>query len=189
MDYDLVLCEGTCESAFVDLLLERGLLILNRLSLLGGRVFPQRQLNPMLEEEIRYLSPLDKVTIRRIGDKQDDVLRLPRNSLLRSKIAAIELYETRPEFETLFLLREGKYEAFLKARNKGKKTLKPSVFYKSLHSGYNKQSAYVKEYFAEMSNREIVALLGLYLSKRGRVQGRKVLFDLLNEQAQALRDH
>lgn len=59
MDYDLILCEGTCEREFIGLLLERKLLIFSRERMLGGRIFHLRQLNPMIEEEIRSLNPGD----------------------------------------------------------------------------------------------------------------------------------
>lgn len=188
MDYDLILCEGTCEREFIGLLLERKLLIFSRERMLGGRIFHLRQLNPMIEEEIRSLNPGDKVFIRRIGDKQNETLRRPKDSLLNAKIASIDLYETRPEFEVLFLLHEGQYEAYLRARNKQKMTLKASVFYKSLARNYNKQTSFVREYFEKMKDSELVSVLALYLRKRGREKGRKTIFDLLNEEAQALKD-
>ena len=156
--------------------------------MLGGRIFHLRQLNPMIEEEIRSLNPGDKVFIRRNGDKQNETLRRPKDSLLNAKNASIDLYETRPEFEVLFLLHEGQYEAYLRARNKQKMTLKASVFYKSLARNYNKQTSFVREYFEKMKDSELVSLLALYLRKRGREKGRKTIFDLLNEEAQALKD-
>lgn len=108
--------------------------------------------------------------------------------MLNAKIASIDLYETRPEFEVLFLLHEGQYEAYLRAKNKQKMTLKASVFYKSLARNYNKQTSFVREYFEKMKDSELVSLLALYLRKRGREKGRKTIFDLLNEEAQALKD-
>lgn len=78
---------------------------------------------------------------------------------------------TLPEFEILFILKENYYAEFSKA-NTG---IKANEFYRKKNKKYKKQSEFITDYFSKMSNDEIIELINIYISKRGKVHQKNQL--------------
>ncbi|MBQ9520171.1 MAG: hypothetical protein IJR67_01700 [Acholeplasmatales bacterium] len=163
MNYILIMTEGSDELAFINVLLEKGILKFKREELLMEDVYHARQITGELMGYIQLLPSGDSVSIYRIGDKLSDNLKIPKN-ILSEKITVKYDISTTPEFEVLFILREGLYDEYLKVKS----IKKPSEFYKEHNSDYKKQSSFVKRYFDSMTNDEIVNLINLYVSKHGK---------------------
>ena len=170
--------EGTCELAFMNALLEKGLLKINRRQLLGEQIFHLRQIKGEAEVLIQSIKNNDVVDIFRVGDKLNDKLKLPK-TILASKIETVKDYCILPEFEILLLLHENLYEAFLKNKSKSK----PSEFYKSSHRDYNKQYKYVYDYFFKLCEQEIIDIIHLYNKKRQKSHNKNqhLVSELLKE--------
>ena len=180
MIYKFVMCEGSCEKAFLDILVDRQLLYFNRRDLLNDRFYFERQISQSSLAEFRALNPGDQVQILRVGDKLSDHLRLPKDALLKKKIVCPVLeYAVRPEFEIILIINEGLYKEFLKFKSKEK----PSIFYKRFHRDYSKQSSYISNYFASMKDNEIVRLLFecQRLRRDANEKGQNSFYDLLGQ--------
>ena len=163
MNYILIMTEGTDELAFVNVLLDRGILKFKREELLMEDIYHARQITGELIGYIQLLPSGDTVSIYRVGDKLNDKLKIPKN-ILSNKILASYDISTTPEFEVLFLLNEKIYDEYLKFKT----TKKPSEFYKEHNKKYSKQVTFVKDYFECMSNDEIINLIDLYIAKHGK---------------------
>ena len=162
MNYKLIMTEGPNELAFFNVLLQKNLLIFSKEDLLMEQVFHKRQIDGELKGYIQGLPINDTVDIYRIGDQLTDNLKIP-HSILSKKIRNKYKICTIPEFEILFILNEGLFEEYIKSKSQKK----PSEFYKEVNPSYNKQSNFVKKYFENMSKKEIVSLIDLYIKKRG----------------------
>ena len=172
--------EGNDEKAFLDLLLERGLLKFSKEELFYDDIFHLRQLKGDIIIKLRTLGHEDTVDIYRVGDKLSDVLRIPNEikKLPIKRINKIEDVLISPEFEILMIIHENKYNNFLKEKSK----TKASDYYKKLHNEYDKSSKYVMDYFSKLSNDQIIDLIKDYLQKRRSIcinKGKKTLDYLL----------
>ena len=163
MNYILIMTEGNNELAFVNVLLEKGILKFKKEELLMEDVYHARQITGELMGYIQLLPSGDTVSIYRIGDKLSDKLIVPTN-ILSEKIKDKYDISTTPEFEVLFLLNENLYDDYLKVKS----IKKPSEFYKEHNKNYKKQSSFVKKYFESMTNDEIIKLIELYVMKHGK---------------------
>ncbi len=170
MNYILIMTEGSDELAFVNVLLNKGILKFKREELLMEDIYHARQITGELIGYIQLLPYEDTVSIYRIGDKMTDELTIPK-SILKSKISGKYDISTTPEFEILFILNEGLYKEYLKTKS----TKKPSVFYKEHNKEYKKQSEFVREYFENMSTKEIISLIKLYVKKHGHTHKKNQL--------------
>ncbi len=163
MNYILIMTEGNNELAFVNVLLEKGILKFKKEELLMEDVYHARQITGELVGYIQLLPSGDTVSIYRIGDKLSDKLIVPTN-IMSEKIKDKYDISTTPEFEVLFLLNENLYDDYLKVKS----IKKPSEFYKEHNKNYKKQSSFVKKYFESMTNDEIIKLIELYVMKHGK---------------------
>lgn len=164
MNYILIMTEGSDEKAFIELLIERGLLKFTKEDLLMEEVYHARQITGRVASDIKMLPQGDCVDIYRFGDKMSDELKIPKD-IIKGKIREKHKICILPEFEMLFILNEGLYDEFIKNKSK----MQPNSFYKSKHKGYSKQASYITEYFENMTNDEIIDLFNLYKKKRGKV--------------------
>ncbi len=151
MNYILIMTEGNTELAFLNVLLEKGILKFSTEELLMEKIYHSRQIDGEIKGYIQQVDYKDKVFIYRVGDKLSDKLTIP-SSILPEKIGGVIDISTTPEFEVLFLLNEDLYDEFLKVKS----TVKASEFYKMNHKGYGKQSKFVTNYFDTMTNEEII---------------------------------
>ena len=163
MNYKLIMTEGATELAFIRILLDRKILKFSTEELLMEQVFNKRQLDGELKGYIQLLPCGDSVDIYRIGDKMTDNLVIPR-AILPEKIRDKYKICTLPEFEILFILNERIFDDYMKIKSK----MKPSEYYKTIHSDYKKQEKYILDYFSDMSNEDIVKLIDLYYKKHGK---------------------
>ena len=163
MNYILIMNEGNNELAFVNVLLEKGILKFKKEELLMEDVYHARQITGELMGYIQLLPSGDTVSIYRIGDKLSDKLIVPTN-IMSEKIKDKYDISTTPEFEVLFLLNENIYDDYLKVKS----IKKPSEFYKEHNKNYKKQSSFVKKYFESMTNDKIIKLIELYVMKHGK---------------------
>ena len=163
MNYILIMTEGNNELAFVNVLLEKGILKFKKEELLMEDVYHARQITGELMGYIQLLPSGDTVSIYRIGDKLSDKLIVPTN-IMSEKIKDKYDISTTPEFEVLFLLNENLYDDYLKVKS----IKKPSEFYEEHNKDYKKQSSFVKKYFESMTNDEIIKLIELYVMKHGK---------------------
>lgn len=170
MNYKLIMTEGSTELAFVNLLLNRGLLVFSKEELLMEQIFHKRQIDGELIGYIQGIPFSDTVDIYRVGDKLTDTLKIPK-SILKSKIRNKYKVCTLPEFEILFILYEDLYENYLKFKSQKK----PSVYYKEYNTSYKKQSSFITSYFSRLTNNDIICLINLYVDKRSRSHGKDQL--------------
>ncbi|MGL4950032.1 MAG: hypothetical protein ACRC5M_06590 [Anaeroplasmataceae bacterium] len=163
MSYVLILTEGTVEKAFIELLLDRKLLKFDEKKLFNEKIHHCRQLTSEMVGFIQLIDIESNVSIYRIGDKLSDKLKIPK-SILKEKIAGVYDICTKPEFEMLLILHEGKYDDF----NKIKSKLKPSQYYKQINPNFKKTPNFINNYFSNLSNKQIMDLIDLYVQKCGK---------------------
>ena len=152
MTYILIMTEGNSELAFLNVILEKGLLKFDKKELLTGEIKQCRKIEGEVLDNILMLSPNDNVTIYRVGDKLSDTLKTPK-IVLPQKIKA-------------------KYYAEFSKANTG---IKANEFYRKKNKKYKKQSEFITDYFSKMSNDEIIELINIYISKRGKVHQKNQL--------------
>lgn len=114
MNYKLIMNEGKTEKAFLEVLLEKEILKFKREDLLGDKIYWARQISSDndIVNMLQLLRGNDNVTIYRVGDQMNDVLKIPKN-ILPDKIKEIIKISILPEFEILFILHEGLHRQFL----------------------------------------------------------------------------
>jgi len=121
----LIMCEGPNEMEIIRILLVNDRLIFGEDDLIGLTPFHARQItsNAMVRTELN-LYPGNDVLIMRIGDKQNEKLKIPAE--YTEKIADIEKYCTKPELEILLIIAEG----LLSEYEKSKSSITPKAFAK-----------------------------------------------------------
>ncbi|MCF7932087.1 MAG: hypothetical protein K9K93_02855, partial [Acholeplasmataceae bacterium] len=143
----LILLEGNTEKAFIELMMDKGMLKIDALEMLDLRPHQKRQIDPSLQVLIRQLPPDEKVKIIKIGDTLTDQLKIPKD--IRHKIASEEKYCTKPEFEMVVIISEGMYEAYQKVKSQKR----PKIFAKERikHHGtrYTNSQKWIIDYFSE----------------------------------------
>ena len=165
----LVMTEGMCELAMMNVLLERNLLTFKEDDLLFRQMFQARQIDDRLIEMINQLPLSETVDIIRIGDKLSDELIIPED--LACKISNITEICIKPEFEILHIIKENKFTAFLKVKS----TYKASAYYTMINSNYKKTYKCNYAYFEAMDDNSLVTLLQNYDKKRKGAHNKKQL--------------
>lgn len=156
----LIMTEGTCEKALLDVLLEKNILVYEASDLLYETVFKARQLENSLLSKINQLPIFEKVSIIRIGDKLSDELKIPRD--VKNRIEIQEKICIKPEFEILHIIYENKFQQY----NKQKSYKKPSKFIYSFRKDYEKTYKFNYEYFSRLDDDELLSLFKEYDVKR-----------------------
>ena len=137
--YIACICEGTAESAIIDILLDNKLLIFSREEMLEEKVIRCREGKKF---ETRYLRKgfNDKLSVIRILDSRRENFRLSK--AYENKVDVINVI-TAPEIEMLVIFNEDKYTDFKKSKKK------PSDYCKqNLRMSQVKSYDFVKGYFA-----------------------------------------
>ncbi|MDO5408106.1 MAG: hypothetical protein Q4F28_12385 [Eubacteriales bacterium] len=137
--YIACICEGTAESAIIDILLDNKLLIFSREEMLEEKVIRCREGKKF---ETRYLRKgfNDKLSVIRILDSRRENFRLSK--AYENKVDVINVI-TAPEIEMLVIFNEDKYTDFKKSQKK------PSDYCKqNLRMSQVKSYDFVKGYFA-----------------------------------------
>lgn len=162
------ICEGSAETAIIDILLEHDLLIFQQDELLDCQVLRCRDGKSF---ENRYLRKgfSNKVSVIRILDSRRENFKLSK--AYQEKVDVINVI-TAPEIEMLIILSEGKYEEFKKSNKK------PSEFCKNDLKMINVKSyEFVKEYFRDTD--KLLSAIEKYHSITQRRKGEYTLSDLL----------
>lgn len=118
--YKACICEGSAESAIMDMLLDYGLLIFSREEMIEEEVIRCRE-GKKFEEKYLRKGFMDKISVIRILDSRRENFKLSK--AYAGKVDVINVI-TAPEIEMLIIFNEDKYKEFKKS---GKK---PSSFCK-----------------------------------------------------------
>lgn len=174
----LLLCEGQNEEVLLNLLLNADLLIFTRDNLIGRRPYPIRQLsNSTIKSELKHYG--QETIVYRIGDKQNDVLKIPKdlkNIVFRDKIYK---YCTKPELEMLLILNEGlekQYEK-VKSSESPKSFAKKNIKFNG--KKYDQSSDFFKEYYGGKNIKNLVDDIKKYKNYKKHDRGELYLADLL----------
>lgn len=166
--YVACICEGSAETAIMDVLLDNDCLIFSRDRLLEEKVIRSRS-GRKFEEKYLRKGFADKISIVRILDSRREQFRLSK--AYEHKVDVINVV-TAPEIEMLIILNENKYGLF-KASG-----MKPSEFCKSeLRIANVKTYDFVKEYFQDSD--VLVSAIREYRRVSDIPKGEVCLVDLL----------
>lgn len=133
----LIMTEGTCEKALLDVMKEKGLLFYDVIELLYEDIHHARQINNRLIEMINQLPINEQITIIRIGDKLNDELKIPID--LIDRIHKILKICIKPEFEILHIIFYKKFTKY----NSIKRKIKPSEYVLTFCKEYKKSYIYI----------------------------------------------
>lgn len=143
----LIMCEGPNELEIVKILLEAGKLIYSSDDLLNLVPYHARQIgSSSAVKNALNLFP-GPVTILRIGDKQNEKLKIPKE--YQGRIVDVKKFCTKPELEMLLIISENLVSEFEKVKS----TVSPKTFSKekiSYHrSKYDNSTAFYREYYGD----------------------------------------
>lgn len=141
----LIMCEGPNELEIIRMLLEHDKLIFAEDDLLGLVPYHARQIvsNPTVKAALKLYH--GEVLVLRIGDKLNDVLKVPKEC--KGKIRSIEKYCTKPELEMLLIISEGLHLSFEKEKSKKspKDFSKEKIIYNKTR--YDNSTAFYRNYY------------------------------------------
>lgn len=166
--YKACICEGSAESAIIDILVDSERLIFTREEMLDESVIRCRSAKKFEE---RYLRKgfSSQISVLRILDSRREEFRLSKAYV--GKVDVINII-TAPEIEMLIIHSEGMYEKF---KSSGKK---PSDFCKEdLKMRDVKSYDFVKDYFSDPD--KLVAAIREYRRVANVLNGEKTLMDII----------
>lgn len=153
--------EGTCEKAFIDVIIDKDLFVFPIKCLLYEQIFHARQINQKLIEKINQLPANEKITIIRIGDKLSDKLLIPEE--IENKVVKCLKICIKPEFEILHLIFQKEDSKYI--RNY-KSKFKPSEYLHSIDCKYEKSYEYNYSFFNKIPNKDLIFLIKEYSNKK-----------------------
>jgi hypothetical protein len=166
--YVACICEGSCERAILDLLLDHHKLVFDREQMLEHKLLRCRSAR---EFEDRHLSfeHTSPINVLRVLDSRREQFRLRKPYITQVKIFNVI---TAPEIEMLVIIAEGKVHDFRKSG------IKPSAFCKgALGFRQVKNYDFVNQYFADVD--QLISCIKEY-RRISRIQnGEYTLCDLL----------
>ena len=140
--YKACICEGSAETAIIDILLDNNMLIFKRNEILDEKVIRCRSARRFEERYLRKYFD-DKITVFRILDSRNENFKLSK--AYEHKINIVNVI-TAPEIEILIILSELKYNSFKHS------VKKPSDFCKIDLKMHNvKTYDFVRMYFNDSS--------------------------------------
>lgn len=166
--YKACICEGSAESAIIDILVDNNLLLFPRDEMLDEKVIRCRGAKNFEE---RYLRKgfNGKISVIRILDSRKENFKLSK--AYEHKVDVINIV-TAPEIEMLIIINEGKYENY---KSSGKK---PSEYCKTnLHFHNVKTYDFVKSYFSDCES--LLSAIREYRRLSNIPRGEYTLLDLL----------
>lgn len=166
--YKACICEGSAESAIIDILVENDLLNFSREEMLDESVIRCRSAKRFEERYLRKGFD-DQVSVIRILDSRREDFRLSK--AYEHKVDVINVI-TAPEIEMLIIHREGAYDKF---KRSGKK---PSEFCKTNLGMHDVKSYdFVKDYFSNPQT--LISAIKEYRRTANIPKGEYSLSDLL----------
>ena len=161
----LAAAEGNNETVFYNILLRRGLFRFSNNDLIMREVVHCRQLenNKAVVAVIKqYIGP--PIDVYRFGDKLSDEFKI-KDASIREKIGDIKDFNVLPEFEILFILKEGLFNNFLKVKGKQKACTFARIHVSYKGNKYDGTSKWIEDYLNNLSNKEIYDMFKLYSIK------------------------
>ena len=166
--YKACICEGSAETAIIDILVDNDLLIFSREEMLDESVIRCRSAKRFEERYLRKGFD-DQISVIRILDSRREDFHLSK--AYEHKVDVINVI-TAPEIEMLIIHSEGAYDKF---KRSGKK---PSEFCKTdLRMHDVKSYDFVKDYFSNLQT--LISAIKEYRRTANIPKGEYSLFDLL----------
>ena len=174
----LVMTEGSCEKAFLDVLVKKEMFSIHIDDLFYQEIFHARQFQQRLVDMINQLDINEKITVIRVGDKLSDELDIDEE--IADRIFKVEKVCIKPEFEILHIIYRNEYNNYLKSKSK----LKPCEFLCSIDSGYVKTYNYNYDYFDSLTRDEIEQMINNYVQLRSGTHNKreKTIADYLRKE-------
>ena len=175
----LIMCEGPNELALVKILLKNNMLSFDEDDLLGLTPYHARQIAKSGQVKTELNMYNGTVEVLRIGDKQNDELKIPRE--YKEMIVSVAKYCTKPELEILLIIAEGLYGEFQK--DKSKKSPKDFAKEKIKYNGqrYNNSTKFFEIYFGDRPQLLYDSIRDYYKVNKGHKKGEGYLAELLRE--------
>lgn len=158
----LVLTEGTCEKAFLEVMIEKGIFCFDISDLLYESIYASHVLQRQHYEMINQLDVNEKVTIIRVKDKFNDKFHI--DSDYKQRISKVINIRISPEFEILHILYLGMYDEYIKVKSKQK----PCEFLPEYLKDYKKTYEFNYSFFNKLESKEIASLIDAYDKKRNK---------------------
>ena len=175
----LLMCEGQNEEIILNYLLNANALAFSKDDLIGRRPYPIRQLNnPLIKSELKHYGL--PVKVYRIGDKQNDKLKIPKD--LKDIISDKEIYKycTKPEFEMLLILNEGLEKEYEKVKSLESPKMFAKKNIKCNGQKYDQSSEFLKNYYGGKNVKKLINNIKKYKAyKRHHNKDELYLSDLL----------
>ena len=173
-----LMCEGQNEEALLNCLLDANACSFTRDDLIGRKPYHIRQLNnPTIKSELGHYGLPFK--IYRVGDKQNDILKIPKE--LKHLISNKEIYKycTKPELEMLMILNEGLEKDYEKV----KKFQSPKIYAKKniKYKGkkYDQSSEFLKDYYGGCDINKLIDNIKKYKTYKKHNKNEFYLADIL----------
>ena len=168
--YKACICEGSAETAIIDVLLDNDLLIFSRTEMIEEKVIRCRS-GKIFEERYLRKGYTDKISIIRILDSRRENFKISK--AYEPKVDVIDII-TAPEIEMLIIFNENMYVEYKKSG------MKPSSFCKQTLKMHDVKSYdFVKSYFEEPQ--VLISCIKKYHQKSKVRKGEYTLLDLLKE--------
>lgn len=150
----LLMCEGTVEVKVMNLLMENKKLKFDSSELFVNQIFHARQLKDNSTIGFWLNECEEEIIVYRIGDTQNDKLKIPRDLTCKIKECNIFKYCTKPEIEILLIIGEGLYEKYnhVKSKESPKSFIKKELKKKGIK--YKSSPDFYQEYYG--SNIELL---------------------------------
>ena len=174
----LLLCEGQNEETLLNILLDKDLLVFSRANLIGRRPYPVRQLdNSFIKTELKHYG--QEVIVYRIGDKQNDILRIPND--LKNIVSKDKIYKycTKPELEMLLIINEGLEKRYEKVKSVESPKSFAKKYIRFNGKKYDQSSNFYEEYYGEENVKYLVSNIKKYKNYKKHNHGELYLADLL----------
>ena len=171
--------EGAAEKAVFDTLLDRELLTISRVEILGEKVNKCRTIKKggLIHNEILSLNKNEEITIIRVLDKNTIFGKLPQN--IAKRPIQIKLVLTKQEIEILHIISDGMLDRFLQNHS----GIKPSEYLSNYNKQYNKSEEYWTSFLSTLNNDKLLEVLKTYEKKRKHTHSNNELsfYDLIKD--------
>ncbi|MGN0583314.1 MAG: GNAT family acetyltransferase [Oscillospiraceae bacterium] len=163
----LVMCEGTNELEIINILLENDLLVFGEDDLLGLQAYHARQISASgIIKTALNIYPGNDIEILRIGDSQNEKLKIPSEYKEKLADAIIKKFCTKPELEILLIISEDMQNEYEKVKS----NIKPKIFAKQNillnKKRYDNSSKFYRDYYGSKPDL-LVQTLKNYKKTRG----------------------
>ena len=171
------MCEGPNELEIIRMLLEADKLIYTYDDLLNLVPYHARQISSSTAVKNALSIYHETVTVLRIGDKQNEILKIPKE--YKKQIVDVQKFCTKPELEMLLIISENLVGQFEKVKS----SVSPKTFSKeniSYHRRkYDNSTEFYREYYGDRIELLVQSIQHYKQLKGKHKPGEKYLSDLL----------